>query len=186
MAEEVAIARRLSDYAANPDPLTAASNRLALILAANQPFYPLYVRWVTGEFGGALALTFLSTPFFLASPWVSRRFPRLGRFWFPIIGAINTFFCAFVFGEASGVALFLIPCFVIAALSSRATEYFELALFSAALIGAYFLLLGRFHDPLFETDSSQLKALFSLNAYSAATLSILASWMLCRARRLTA
>ena len=39
----------MTDYAADDDPLTATSNRLALILASNQPFYPLYVRWVTGK-----------------------------------------------------------------------------------------------------------------------------------------
>ena len=40
--------RRIERYAAADDPLTGASNRLALIVASNQPFYPLYVWWATG------------------------------------------------------------------------------------------------------------------------------------------
>jgi hypothetical protein len=174
--------RRVSAYAADDDPLTAASNRLALILASNQPFYPLYVRWVTGEASPLLALTFLSTPFFLASPWIARRFPGVGRLWFPAVGAVNTFFCAAIFGAASGVEWFLAPCLVIAALSCRASERRALLAYVAIVLGAFILLHGRYGAPLFHAEPAQLDALRALNAYSAAILSVIAVWMLGRLR----
>jgi hypothetical protein len=182
MADLAALWRRVTDYAADDDRLTAASNRLALILASNQPFYPLYVRWVTGETNPLVALTFLSTPLFIASPWIAKSFPGVGRLWFPTVGAINTFFCAFVFGKASGVEFFLAPCLVIAALSCRARERRALAVYVAALVGTFMLLHGRYGPPLFQADSAQLAALRSLNTYSAAILSVIAAWMLAHAR----
>jgi hypothetical protein len=178
MAEPGALWRRMTSYAADGDPLTAASNRLALILTSNQPFFPFYVFWVTGETSPLLALTFLSTPFFLASPWIAKRFPGVGRLWFPAVGAINTFFCAAIFGVASGVELFLAPCLVIAALSCRATERRALSAYVAILVGTFILLHGRYGTPLFLADPDQLVALRNLNAYSAAILSVIAIWML--------
>lgn len=169
--------RCVATYAADEDPLTAASNRLALILASNQPFYPLYVRWVTGEGNYALALTFLSTPFFLASPWIARRFPGVGRLWFPAIGAINTFFCGFVFGAGSGIEWFLLPCLVIAVLSCRLAERAALVAYSVTLIIAFVLLHGRYGEALFQVQTAQA-ALHSLNIYSAVALSVIALWTL--------
>jgi len=182
MAEPAALWRRVTNYAADGDPLTAASNRLALILASNQPFYPLYVFWATGAASPLLALTFLSTPFFLASPWIAKRFPGAGRLWFPAVGAINTFFCAFIFGAASGVEWFLAPCLVIAALSCRATERRALAIFVATLAGAFVLLHGRYGTPLFQAGPDQFAALRNLNAYSAAALSVIAVFTLATPR----
>lgn len=170
--------RRIQHYAAAEDRLTAASNRLALILASSQPFYPLYVRLATGEAHPLLALTLLSTPFFLASPWIARRFPAHGGLWFPTIGALNTIFCGFIFGAASGVELFLAPCLVIAVLSCRPTQWRSLALYVAGLVVAFWLLRHRNEAPIYPATQAQFEALFSLNAYSAATLSAIAIWML--------
>jgi hypothetical protein len=179
---DAAIWRRLAEYAAADDPLTRASNRLALILASNQPFYPLYVWFVTGEASPLLALTFVSTPFFVATPWISRRFPGVGKLWLPAIGALNTYFCAYVFGEASGVELFLAPCIIIAALSCRRSERAALCYYLAGVCAAFALLHGRYGSPLYETGQAQYSALLSLNAYSASILSVIAAWMFRRAR----
>ncbi|PPD44071.1 MAG: hypothetical protein CTY15_08410 [Methylocystis sp.] len=176
MADWSSLWRRLTDYAAAEDPLTRASNTLALVLASNQPFYPFYVRWVTGEGSWLLGLTFVSTPFFLAAPWVARRIPNIGRLYFPAVGAINTFFCAFIFGVASGVELFLAPCLVIAALSCRKGERVALGVFLVALLGAFLLLHRRYGAPLYLAGPSQYDALLSLNVYSAAILSVIAAW----------
>lgn len=178
MAEGRVWWRRLAHYAASDDPLTGASNRLALVLASNQPFYPFYVWWLSGEYSWRLALTFISTPFFLATPWVVKRCPDVGRLYFPAVGAINTFFCVFIFGEASGVELFLAPCLVIAALSCRASERRALGAFFVALLGAHLLLHRRYGTPLLSMGPDQYDALLSLNSYSAATLTVIASWML--------
>lgn len=181
MFDREALWRRWAEYAANDDPLTEASNRLALILASNQPFYPLYVRWITGESSGSLALTFISTPFFLASPWIAKCFPGVGRLWFPVVGAINTFFCGFVFDVSSGVEWFLVPCVVIAFLSCRATERTAFIIYGVTLAGGFALLHERYGAPLFRDEVSQ-GALRSLNAYSAFVLSVIAAWMLGRPR----
>jgi hypothetical protein len=178
MSETASIRRRLAGYADNGDPLSRASNRLALILAANQPFYPLYVWWVMGACDPALVLTCLSTPFFLAAPAITKRFPSAGRLYFPAVGAVNTFFCASIFGAASGVELFLAPCIAIAALSCRATERTTFGAFVAALLGALLLL----HDSFRSAGQERYQALLSLNACSAATLTLIAVWMLSAAR----
>lgn len=181
MFDRASLWQGVTRYADNDDALTAASNRLALILASNQPFYPLYVRWVTGETSPYLGLTFLSTPFFLASPWIATRFPGVGRLWFPVIGAINTFFCGFVFGNASGVEWFLLPCIVIAFLSCRDTERDALITYCSTLVGVFVILHGRYGAPLFQAEPAQA-ALRSLNAYSASALSLFALWMIGKAR----
>jgi hypothetical protein len=159
------------------DPLTRASNTLALVLVSNQPFYPLYVWWLSGESSWLLGLTFISTPFFLATPRVANRYPDVGRLYFPAVGAINTFFCAFIFGGASGVELFLAPCLVIAAFSCRAPERWALGVFLVALLSAFLLLHRRYGPPLFSTGPEQCDALLSLNSYSAAILTVIAAWM---------
>lgn len=182
MVDLKALRRRVSAYPADDDPLTAASNRLAMVLASNQPFYPLYVRWLTGDASPLLALTLLSTPFFLASPWIARRFPGVGRLWFPTVGAINTFFCGAIFGVASGVEWFLAPCLVIAALSCRATEWRALLVYVVTILGIFILLHGRYGVPLLQADPAQLAALRALNGYSAAILCVISVWMLGRYR----
>lgn len=186
MVDAAALWRRVTDYAAAQDPLTAASNRLALIVASNQPFYPIYVGWLTGEASPVVALTFVSTPFFLAAPWIAKRFPGVGRLWFPAVGAINTFFCTYLFGEASGVAAFLAPCLVIALLSCRAAEWRSFAVYAAATLGAFMALSGRYGGPLYVADAVQAEALKSLNVSSALILSAIAAWMLSSARRIGA
>jgi hypothetical protein len=180
MVELESLGRRLSAFLADDDPLTAASNRLALILPSNQPFYPLYVRWATGQASPILALTFLSTPLFLASPWIARRFPGIGRLWFPAVGAINTFFCSAIFGAASGIEFFLAPCLVIATLSCRAEQRRALLIYVLMIFGAFILLQGRFDNALFPASAIQLAALRALNAYSASILSVIAAWILGR------
>ena len=59
-------------YAAHPDPLVASANFIALLVASNQPFYPLYVYWLATTNIEPVWYTFLSTPFFLAVPALSR------------------------------------------------------------------------------------------------------------------
>lgn len=177
MAEGV-LWRRIEEYAAADDPLTCASNRLALIVASNQPFYPLYVWWATGAFHSLLALTFLSTPFFIAAPWMARRFPENGRLWFPTVGAVNTLFCARIFGEASGVLLFLLPCLVIAALSCRQSQWRALVVYVLGLALSLFSLREAFGTPPYPATPAQVAALSTLNAYSSVTLSLIAAWIL--------
>jgi hypothetical protein len=61
MIDLVAITQRVKAFVADADPLTEASNRLALIVASNQPFYPLYIKWIRPGLFGLLAPGFAKT-----------------------------------------------------------------------------------------------------------------------------
>jgi len=176
MADPSPMRRRATAYVSSDDPLTRASNILAMALALNQPFYPIYVHAFVGDVGYTWALTFLSTPFFLAAPIVARRLTTGGRLYFPAIGAINTFFCAFVFGEGSGVELFLAPCAVIAAMSARAHERLALGAFLCAVFAVFSVLRGNYGTPLHAFTPEQYAHFLSLNVFSAAALVALAAW----------
>lgn len=93
-------------YAAHDDPMVAACNLIALVVASNQPFYPFYVYWAVGNHIWPTFFTFLSTPFFLTLPAVARKWPAIGRALLPIVGMGNTVLSAKVFGQASGVDIF--------------------------------------------------------------------------------
>ncbi len=178
MREWASLWRRAEAYAASGDPLTRASNMLALIVASNQPFYPLYVWGAIGRWEWALLLTFLSTPFFLAAPLAARLAPGPGRLFFPLVGALNTYFSAHVFGQASGVEAFLAPCLIVAALSCRAPERVALACYFALVGGLFLILHNAYGAPLAALSATQSQALASLNAYSAGVLCLIASWTL--------
>ena len=68
--------RWVGAYAANPDTRVASCNAIALLVASNQPFYPLYVYFSVSAHIAPTLLTFLSTPFFLAIPAISRAVSR--------------------------------------------------------------------------------------------------------------
>ena len=128
---------RIAAYAAHDDPMVAACNLIALVVASNQPFYPLYVYWTVSDHVWATVFTFLSTPLFMAVPAVARRYSKTGRALLPIAGMANTILSARVFGPPSGVDIFLIPCALIAATFFRASE----RPIAFALIGAVNLIL---------------------------------------------
>src|SRR5471032_846188 len=107
--------RWVAAYAANPDPRIASCNMIALLVASNQPFYPLYVYLAVSQHIAPTLLTFLSTPFFLAIPAISRRSPVFGRALLPLTGLANVVVSTKAFGVASGVTIFIVPCALIAA-----------------------------------------------------------------------
>lgn len=179
MASVIAWAARYLD---SPDPVARASNRLVMILLANQPTYPLLVGWATGSWTASLALLMVSTPFFCAVPWVTRRAPGMGVLAFPAIGALNTAFCTMVLGRGSGVEVFLVPCAVLTVLacpsgSKWATGAMIAFLYATFAVGRL-LPLG----PVITLSLEQLEALVSLNAWSAASFTAMAAWTLLRAK----
>jgi hypothetical protein len=137
------IIRRLAAYAQAEDPLVAASNVVALVVAFNQPFYPLYIRWLVGDDQGASLVTFISTPFFLAVPAVTRLSSLVGRAMLPLTGILNTLISAQWFGAASGVELFLCPCAMIAGMSMRQEERATMAAIVVLALVGFALLHGR-------------------------------------------
>ncbi|CEG09092.1 hypothetical protein BN961_02513 [Afipia felis] len=163
---------RIAAYAAHDDPMVAACNLIALVVASNQPFYPLYVYWTVSDHVWATVFTFLSTPLFMAVPAVARRYSKTGRALLPIAGMANTILSARVFGPASGVEIFLIPCVLIAATFFRASE----RPIAFVLIGAAFLIYlglnGMYGTPLHIYTTSEYHAFSRLNAMSAGTLCV--------------
>lgn len=172
---------RLGDYAAHPDPLTAACNRIALIVAWNQPVYPLYLWWLVGGDWRAGCWTFLSTPFFAGVPILARRHPLAGRALLPSAGIANGMLSAKAFGVASGVELFLIPCALIAVLAFRREEWRVIALLLGATLSAW-LAHGHYDPPFGRFGASGYAHFRHLNGWSVAALSIVILWSLIRAR----
>lgn len=162
-------------YAHHPDPRVAAANFLALIVASNQPFYPLYLWWLVSPDIGPAFYTFLSTPFFLAVPALARRSTLAGRALLPLAGIGNSVMCAKLFGVQSAVEVFLIPCAVLALLLFRPSE----RVVSFALAGIAFLcfllLHGRYGTPAVAYGAAEYEALMRLNAISASALTACAA-----------
>jgi len=165
--------RTLTAYAASPDPKVAATNWVAILVALNQPFYPLYIRGFVGDDGWASALTFLSTPFFAAIPAVSRRASLAGRAMLPLVGAANTMLTAKAFGSASGVELFLFPCAMAAAMAFRARERATLLTVLGLIAGAFLILHDRMGPPLHAFSAEEAARFLTINIWSAAGLTLL-------------
>jgi hypothetical protein len=115
--------RRVSGHFGSPDPRIAACNTVALIVVGNQPFYPFYVWYAAGAPVGAAYLTWLSTPFFVAAPWLARRHSLGGRVMLLCASLGNTVLAAGALGPASGVELFYLPCLVLSFIGFRATGH---------------------------------------------------------------
>ena len=175
--------RRVAAYRASDDPRVAAANTIALLVAVNQPFYPLYVRALVGDDGGVSALAFLSTPFFLAVPAVARRSSLAGRALLPLAGVANTLLSAKAFGTASGVELFLGPCAMIAGMAFSARErWAALGLIGAAL-AAFLALHDRMGAPLHRFSSEEYARFLNLNVWSVAGLTAFVAIQFSAARR---
>lgn len=160
----------IKDYAAHDDPLVATANLIALVVVSNQPFYPLYLYWIVGPDVAPSYWLFLSTPFFAAVPAVARLNPIAGRALLPLAGIANTALSAKVFGVASGVEMFLIPCVLIGFVVFRPSER-VIGLFIAGLAFLMFTLLhGSYGVPLHVYTPLEYASFVKLNATSVGTL----------------
>src|SRR5690606_36311301 len=112
----------LRAWADHPDPLVAAANFIALLVASNQPFSPVSLRWLACADIAPGFYIVLSTPCFLAVPALARRSTLAARALLPLAGIGNTVLCAKLFGVQSAVEVFLIPCAVLALLLFRPGE----------------------------------------------------------------
>ncbi len=157
-------------YTAHEDPLVAAGNTIALIVVSNQPFYPLTIWWIVSDSIWPSFFTFLSTPFFLLVPAVARRSSRAGRALLPLTGILNTTLCAKLFGEASGVEVFLLPCIMIAAVLFRPGERIIMLAIVGLAILIFSSLNGHFGAPLHLYTDEEYMRFLRMNAFSAATL----------------
>lgn len=163
----------LDDFISNNNPLAAAGNLVALVLAGNAPFYPAYVVVVAGSDGMPwLLMTALSFPFFFAIPAISRANPLLGRIALSLVATVNTVFCTWLLGVQSGTELFLLPCAMLASLLFGRSERRLMLILAGLPIAAYLILHDRFGAPPHTYQPDAYSALFSMNAVSAGMISI--------------
>ena len=163
--------RSILGYIASDDPRVAAANLVAMVLAWNTPFYPLYLRGAAGPAiwpGGWLTLCVF--PAFLAIPAVTRSWPFAGRVLLVLTGTANTLFCTWLLGKSSGTAIFLLPCITLAALLFRRDE-------TAALFGLLGLpivlgiaLDGRYPVSPFVCSGQGCPGILWMNVFSVAVL----------------
>lgn len=157
-------------YFGHDDPLVATANLVALVVLWNQPFYPLYVYWSVGPDIAPAVYTFLSTPFFLAVPALARVDGVAGRALLPLVGIGNTVLSAKVFGVASGVEIFLLPCVLLGFVLFRPGE--RVVAITIAIVGmlAFTVLHGRYGQPVHLYSADEYAGFLKMNALSAGML----------------
>ncbi len=169
----------LGRYIANDDPYVAAANFVAVVIGWNQPFYPLYLWAILGAEGALVASPdMLSAIAFLAVPAVTRRWSLGGRALLPVLGIANTLVCLYLLGEASGVALFLLPSAMLAAMLFRWRERFVMVGLAALPLVVWLLTRGRFGPGLVEATPEQAASLLTMNAVSVGCLMVFLGWVM--------
>ena len=174
---------RLARLTAHPDKLTETGNFVAVVLAWNAPFYPFYIWLLAG--GASLPsslLTAFSLPVMAAVPAVSRRSGVAGRAMLCLAGTANSVWCAWVLGEPAGVALFLLPCIMLAALLFRAEEWQVYAPLVALPMLAGWFMPGRLPPPPHTYTAAQYGHLLNMNAASVAVLIAFLGYIFARER----
>jgi predicted MPP superfamily phosphohydrolase len=168
--------QRVAAYAAHPDPMAAACNRIALLVASSQPTYPLYLWWLVGGPWWLACWTFMSTPVFCLVPWAARRNPILGPALLVLAGFGNGLVAAKALGAGSGVELFLVPEALIALLTLRGSPWLKRALLAGAVLTFW---LGRhLGSPLGQFAPGQTAQMARINAGSALVLTLVVLWSL--------
>jgi hypothetical protein len=157
-------------YKANPDPLAELSNTVALVVAGNQPFYPLYLYAIVGYSAWPAWLTLITTPFFAAIPAIARRSSMAGRAMLPIVGTTNGILAVKLIGANTGVELFLLPCVLLAAMLFRTGERLVMLVVLAFPFAAYLLLDRAVGTPLATYGADEYRSIVSMHALSVACL----------------
>jgi len=163
----------LQSYLANSDPLARLAGIIAIVIAGNQPFYPLYLYAIVGDAAWLAWLTLLSTPFFVAVPSVARRSALAGRLLLPIAGIANTVLCVKLFGVASAVELFLLPCLLLGAILFRPRERAMTALVIAISAVAYLIIASNIGPPAQVFTVEQYQSIIVVHATSVGALVVM-------------
>jgi hypothetical protein len=161
---------RLREYVKGSDPLTNTAGVVALVVAANQPFYPLFLYAVVGGAAWPAWLTLLSTPFFAAVPSVARRHSLAGRALLPLVGTANTVLSVKLFGVESAAQLFLLPCVLLGSILFRPGERAIMAMVLSVIFLAYVSLGENLGSALNVFSPAEYKSMVVLHAVSVAAL----------------
>lgn len=168
---------RVRSYTDNDDPVVKAAGTVAVIVASNQPFYPLYLYAIVGSASWPAWFTLLTTPFFLAVPALARRHSLAGRALLPVVGVANTILCVKLIGAQTAVELFLLPCVLLGAILFRGSERAVMLAVLALPFAAYFVLDGRVGPPLQVFDQAAYASIIALHATSVASLTAVTGWL---------
>jgi hypothetical protein len=155
---------------ADPDPMTPATVTVAWVVAANKPFYPIYIWWLVGSGVQASLATLIALPFLVAIARLARRSSLAARMALPIVGTLDTLLATKLFGQASGTELFLAPCVMLAALSFTASEkWFQRGL-AVSILCAFALAHYTLGEAFHAWSDAELRTLLNLNASAVACL----------------
>ena len=157
-----------------PDAAAVVTS-VAWIVAANKPFYPLYILYLAPAGFAASAITLLSFPVYLLVALRGGRAPE--KLWLvPLAGAADALLAHKAFGADAGLAAFLAPCAVLAIFLGRERGVWR-GRCVLALLGAMFLLLQQWRPaPLALLDAEALVHLRDLNLYSVVGLMFFIGW----------
>ncbi len=172
-----ALIARVRQYADNTDPMAKVACTVALIVASNQPFYPLYLYAIVGKLAWPAWFTLLTTPLFVAVPAVARRHPLAGRAMLPIVGVANTALSVKLIGLNTAVELFLLPCVLLAAILFRPNERMTMIPVLLAPLAAYFIIDGALGSPLQLFDAESYSSIVALHAVSVASLTAVVGFL---------
>ncbi|MBC7585353.1 MAG: hypothetical protein H7316_16540 [Tardiphaga sp.] len=161
---------QLQAYRENPDPLAQLANTIALVIAGNQPFYPLYLYAIVGQAAWPSWLTLLTFPLFAVIPAVARRNPLAGRLMLPVVGVANTVLAVKLVGLATAVELFLLPCVLLSTILFRQTEKRAMAAALACPFAAYFMLDAAVGSPLATYSAAEYRSIINMHVFSVASL----------------
>ncbi len=154
----------------NDDPLTSASNAVAMIIALNKPIYPIYVWFLAREAFQASLFTLMSFAFYAALPFIARRFGFVARVALVSIGTVDTLAISLFMGTETGAYLFLAPCLMLASVAfydeekwwSRGMILAILCLSAASLVFA--------DNPWVVISPTDASSMYSINVVGALSL----------------
>ncbi len=170
--------RWLRAYTRSDDPYVSACNTIAMVIAWNQPYYPLYLLWIVGRDAWVGIPDAFSGLLFFAIPAIARRSALLGRIAMVVFSVANVAFCSMMLGEAAGVQLLYLPCGMLAAMLFPWRERFVMLPMAALPLAVWYETRGRLDIPPIRFSADAYASLFTLNAVSAGALMVFFGWLL--------
>jgi hypothetical protein len=168
----------LRAYTASDDPRVSACNTIAMVIAGNQPYYPLYLWWIVGHDAWVGIPDAFSGILFFAVPAIAGRSGLAGRVMLVVLAVANVVFCSMMLGEAAGVQLLFLPCGMLAAILFGWRERFVMLATTALPLVVWLLTRGRLDTPPVRFSVEAYASLFTLNAVSAGLLMVFFGWLL--------
>lgn len=146
------------------DPFQGAANRIAFFVGTSQPFYPLGLVWVMGEGGWASSIAWVTTPIFLAVPFIGRVLPALSRVLVALAGTFVTTMVALRLGIDSFVEAYHLPVVLVGLLLFGCRERWAQAIALALPVLGLALVHGAGPVPAVVEGADKLQWLHGVGA----------------------